>query len=216
MMDIDSTTGNMVLAGNTNRTAYTWIYSAHGTTNPSPPLDLGATPGNGQASLGWNPPASKGGRTLIGYNVYVGTSPGGGTSIPANSSPITSLRYTETGLINGVTYYFVVNATNIAGASAPSNEASATPLPRPQDHLRRSEQRAARGRPDRGHHRIRIHKRDISQLRHHPRRFYHHQPHPNQFHYPGAPERADLRPSDHPLRHQQDGPGRQIHLVSRF
>jgi hypothetical protein len=44
------------------------------------------------------------------------------------STNVTGLVYTNTGLVNGTLYYFVVSATNSFGESANSIEASARPV----------------------------------------------------------------------------------------
>jgi len=97
--------------------------------DPGPPTGLAATPGSDQVSLSWIPPASDGGAEIIGYDVYLGTSSHGESAAPVNSSLITSAGYTVTGLANGTTYYFTVDAVNDADLhSAASAEASATPV----------------------------------------------------------------------------------------
>jgi hypothetical protein len=70
----------------------------------------------------------------IGYNVYRGTTSGGEGSTPLNSSPIdvncsgTTCTYTDTAVSPGVTYYYILKATNTSTGilSIASNEASAT------------------------------------------------------------------------------------------
>jgi len=97
--------------------------------DPGPPTGLAATPGNAQVSLSWIPPASDGGAAIIGYDVYLGTSSRGESAAPVNSALITATGYTVTGLTNGTTYYFTVDAVNDADLhSAASAEASATPV----------------------------------------------------------------------------------------
>ncbi|MGD0320646.1 MAG: fibronectin type III domain-containing protein [Acidimicrobiales bacterium] len=96
-------------------------------TVPDAPTGLGATAGNTTAALSWSAPSSNGGSAVTGYNVYEGTSPGAEAGTPVNASLITGTTYTVTGLTNGTTYYFTVEAVNPAGSSASSNEASATP-----------------------------------------------------------------------------------------
>ena len=89
-------------------------------TPPAAPTGLVATAGNAQVSLSWN--ASSG---ATSYNVLRATISGGPyTTI---TTGITTTSYTDTGLINGTTYYYVVQAVNSAGTSPNSNEASATP-----------------------------------------------------------------------------------------
>ena len=44
---------------------------------PTAPQSLAATAGSGSVALTWAAPASNGGATITGYNVYRGTTPGG-------------------------------------------------------------------------------------------------------------------------------------------
>ncbi len=89
---------------------------------PSAPTGLAATVGNGTVTLTWN---AGGGATS--YTVKRGTVSGGPYAAIATlgSSP-TSL--TDSGLINGTTYYYVVASSNSAGTSPNSAELAATPL----------------------------------------------------------------------------------------
>ncbi|MGO8672006.1 MAG: choice-of-anchor tandem repeat GloVer-containing protein, partial [Capsulimonadaceae bacterium] len=92
---------------------------------PAVPAGLAAVAGNAQITLSWNPAAF-----AISYNVFRGTTSGGesGTAI---ATDVTSTGYTDTGLTNGVQYFYKVAAVDGAGTSAPSSEASATPEPLP-------------------------------------------------------------------------------------
>jgi hypothetical protein len=85
----------------------------------SAPTGLTATAGNAQVSLTWN--ASSG---ATSYNVYSATTNGGPYTEITN---VTTLSYTNTGLSNGTTYYYVVTAVNSSGQSGDSNQASAAP-----------------------------------------------------------------------------------------
>jgi len=96
-------------------------------TVPSAPTGLTATGGNGTAKLNWTAPASNGGSAITGYDIYRGTSPGGEAATPVASN-VAGTSFTDTGLTNGTTYYYKVAAVNAVGISAPSGEASATPL----------------------------------------------------------------------------------------
>ena len=88
-------------------------------TPPSVPTGLQATAGNAQVSLSWT--ASAG---ATSYSVKRSTTNGGPyTQIATATTP----SYTDAGLTNGTTYYYVVAAVNSAGSSANSSQASATP-----------------------------------------------------------------------------------------
>jgi len=79
------------------------------------------TGGDGQATISWQPVHG-----ATGYHVYQSLSPGdSGTEIAAVSG--TDSSHTETGLSNGVTYYYTVKAEYAWGKSAASNEMSVTP-----------------------------------------------------------------------------------------
>jgi len=100
--------------------------SAKPATTPGTPTGLGATAGNGSVSLSWAAPVSNGGATITQYNVYRATSAGGEGSVPV-ATVTSGTTYTDGGLSNGTTYYYVVTAVNSAGESGRSTEASATP-----------------------------------------------------------------------------------------
>jgi len=99
-------------------------------TVPAAPTGLTATAGNTQVSLSWLAPSSDGGSAVTGYDVYEGTSSGGQSSTPVSSSPLppNATSDTVTGLTNGTTYYFTIEAVNSIGRSVASNQASATPM----------------------------------------------------------------------------------------
>src|SRR5256884_1666318 len=97
---------------------------------PSTPTNLTAAPGNGQVTLSWS--AATG---AASYNLYRSTTSGGEGSTPVVTG-IASTSYTNTGLTNGITYYFRVAAVNASGTSGQSNQASATPTaPPPASHF---------------------------------------------------------------------------------
>ena len=108
--------------------------SATPATTPGAPGDLRVTPGNGQVRLTWAAPSSDGGSAITGYDVYEGTSSGGESLTPINATPLaaTATSYTVSGLHDGTPYFFTVKAINTVGASAASNEVSATPPPHNQ------------------------------------------------------------------------------------
>ncbi|MFL6235120.1 MAG: M14 family zinc carboxypeptidase [Thermoanaerobaculia bacterium] len=90
-------------------------------TPPAAPGSLSATPGNAQVSLAWT--AASG---ATAYRVHRGTASGGPyTTIRSN---LVGTAFTDTGLVNGTPYFYIVTGTNGAGESASSNQASATPV----------------------------------------------------------------------------------------
>ena len=95
---------------------------ASGTTIASPPTGFAAGAGNASASLSWT--ASAG---ATGYDVYEGTTSSGESTTPVQSG-VTGTSVTVSGLTNGKKYYFTVAAVDAGGISAPSSEASATPV----------------------------------------------------------------------------------------
>ena len=92
-----------------------------GGTAPAAPANLVATAGTGQVNLTWT-----GSTGATSYNVYRSQTSGGPYTTPQGST--TATTYTDTAVINGTTYYYVVRAVNAAGASGNSNQASATPF----------------------------------------------------------------------------------------
>jgi polygalacturonase len=92
-------------------------------TPPTPgvPANLTATPTNLAINLTWSLSAN-----AASYNLKRGTISG---VYPTIFSGLTSTNYFDTAVTNGVTYFYVVSATNSAGESANSLEVSATPLP---------------------------------------------------------------------------------------
>ena len=134
---IANPTGTSYVDNNvTNGTKYYYVVSAYNSygqsasssevnatpTAPPPPgapSGLQATAGNAQVILSWT--ASTG---AASYHVKRGTTTGGPyTQVAAP----TSANFTDTGLTNASTYYYVVSALNASGESANSSEANATP-----------------------------------------------------------------------------------------
>jgi fibronectin type 3 domain-containing protein len=87
--------------------------------SPAPPINLTATPGNAVVTLTWT--ASAG---ATGYNVKRATTSGGPYAQLAAPS---SSGYTDSSVINGVTYYYVVSTLTAVGESADSAQVAATP-----------------------------------------------------------------------------------------
>jgi acid phosphatase type 7 len=122
--------GSVVLDFSTNQLDFKFVNSSGAVQDyftvikdnapPNPPMGLAATPGNAQVALNWN--ASAG---ATSYNVKRATTAGGPYTIIAPD--ITSTSYTDTTVLNGTTYYYVVSAVNVEGESPNSNEVGATP-----------------------------------------------------------------------------------------
>jgi fibronectin type 3 domain-containing protein len=130
-------TNSFTDTGLTNGTTYYYVVSAFNSagqsansaqaaatpttpvTPPSAPTGLQATAGNGQVSLIWL--ASTG---ATSYHLKRATASGG--PYVQISAPTTT-SFTDTDLVNGTAYYYVVSALNAAGESANSAQAGATP-----------------------------------------------------------------------------------------
>jgi lysophospholipase L1-like esterase/fibronectin type 3 domain-containing protein len=90
-------------------------------TPPATPTGLTAAAGNTQITLSWT--AASG---ATSYNIKRATTSGGPYTNIATG--ITTTSYTNTGLTNGTTYYYVVSAVNTAGESPNSSQASSAPV----------------------------------------------------------------------------------------
>lgn len=86
---------------------------------PAAPTGLAATTGNAQIALSWS--ASTG---ATSYTVLRSTTNGSGYS--AIATGISTASYTDSKVTVGKTYYYVVEAVDAGGTSAPSNQAAAT------------------------------------------------------------------------------------------
>ena len=75
--------------------------------------------------LAWTASATPG---VLGYNLYRGTTSGGESSAPLNSTPMEGATYTDENVTAGAKYYYVVTAVASNGVtlSEDSNEAAAT------------------------------------------------------------------------------------------
>ena len=93
---------------------------------PSAPTGVNAAAGDAQVTVTWNttPGASN-------YDVKRSLTSGGPYTVVAND--ITPTSFVNTGLTNGVTYYYVVSAANGQGQSGNSVQVSATPVQGPSN-----------------------------------------------------------------------------------
>lgn len=107
----------------TGESAASTQVSAIPAVNPAPaePIGVTAAPGNGQVTISWTavPGATS-------YNIYwstvSGVTPANGIRIAGVTTP-----YTQAGLSNGTTYYYVVTAVNGNGESTASIQVSVAP-----------------------------------------------------------------------------------------
>lgn len=78
--------------------------------------------------LKWTAPASDGGASLTGYDVYVGTRASKLSASPMNKKPLSpaATRLLIRTLRQGTTYFFIIRAVNRRGIGARSHEAHAT------------------------------------------------------------------------------------------
>ena len=129
------TSNSFTDTGVTNGTTYFYVVSAVNASGesadsaqvsaapkapaPAVPTGLSATAGNAQVALLWS--ASSG---ATSYHVKRSTTSGG--PYTQVSAP-TATNFTDTGVTNGTTYFYVVSAMNASGESADSTQVSAAP-----------------------------------------------------------------------------------------
>jgi parallel beta-helix repeat protein len=98
--------------------------SAIPATIPGAPTGLTADAGDAYIELSWLAPSSNGGSPITDYVIYRSTTSGSGF---IQVGEVNDLYYNDTGLSNGVTYFYIVVSKNIIGESPFSNEANDTP-----------------------------------------------------------------------------------------
>lgn len=112
--------------GSTDALSYSYSASSAVFSNPSAPTGVSATAGSAQVALSWTA-ATAGSFSIASYNVYRSAT-SGGTQTKINTSAVTSTSYTDTGLTNGTTYFYVIKAVDSQGnESSASTEVNATP-----------------------------------------------------------------------------------------
>ncbi len=103
-------------AGNSTQ----WDLADYPRTTPDAPMNLTATPGNGQVSLSWSAPIDDGGAKIWSYIIFMDGAMEDGTQ---ETFKVIS------GLTNGRTYNFTVLAQNLVGEGPRSSGVLATPRP---------------------------------------------------------------------------------------
>jgi hypothetical protein len=97
-------------------------------TVPAAPTLGVPTAGNAQATLAWTD-NSTGGAAITSHNLYrsttAGFTPGSGNLL---GTILSGSPYVDSGLTNGVTYYYALTALNSVGESNPSTIRSVSPL----------------------------------------------------------------------------------------
>lgn len=132
-LDATDGTGNHGFAGASHypravTTALWWLNATNNPANPSPtsapdaPTVLRTSAGDSQVLLLW-----QGVPFANGYNLKRATLSGGPYSPVANN--VSGASFVDSGVNNGITYYYILTATNQFGESLPSAEVSATPVP---------------------------------------------------------------------------------------
>ena len=92
---------------------------------PPAPARLAASPGSSEVILAW---PSITGAVVDSYQVWRGTAAGAETQLPVTIKPVAgTTTYTDTNVISGTTYFYMIKAVNTAGTSGVSNEVSAKP-----------------------------------------------------------------------------------------
>lgn len=103
-------------------------------TEPPPSAEsLALAVADHSASLAWMPGTQPAGVTLTGWNIKRGTVSGGPYTTIFTALDPTIVTYTDSTVIAGTTYYYVISALTTAGESVDSNQVTGTipgdPLP---------------------------------------------------------------------------------------
>ena len=140
-VSVDATTTSATVTGLINGLAYRWrvravnavgagvpsaVVSAMPTGPPEAPRALRATAGDGRAQLWWSAPSNDGGLAFSSYTVSESVDRVAWTPVATVAASVTTASVS--GLRNGVTYWFTVDATNADGTGSPATLAPATPV----------------------------------------------------------------------------------------
>ena len=91
---------------------------------PGIPRNLVVEPGDGHVVLSWTAPDDDGGTPVLGYRIYRGTSENAQLLL----LEVDTITHTDSGLTNGLPYYYRISAINAVGEGAFTGSRMATPL----------------------------------------------------------------------------------------
>ena len=126
-LSIDDAEAIAVTAGNTVSGRDTNLSVTGSPTVPGRVTGLEVTPGTGQASLRWSPPAN--GRSAIADYVIQQSTNSGSTWTTIADGSGAGTTFTATGLTNSTSYLFRVAAVNAVGRGGFSDVSAGTPQP---------------------------------------------------------------------------------------
>lgn len=84
----------------------------------------GQTPTQHYVDMAWNPSTSN----VIGYYIYRSTV-SGGPYTQLNTSPVSGTTYTDSTVVSGATYYYVIRAVDASGAQSPNSAQVSAVIP---------------------------------------------------------------------------------------
>jgi titin len=91
---------------------------------PGIPLDLNATARDGEVTLAWDAPEDDGGRPILGYTLFRGTS---STDLRPHVELDAVTSHVDSEVVNGQRYYYAIAASNEAGMGERTEVVEATP-----------------------------------------------------------------------------------------
>lgn len=94
-------------------------------TLPGAPIITSTSVGRSEVTVRWRAPGSNGGVRLIGYDVFVGATPGGESTRPLASVPYNSFAFTLYAR-PGHSVFIYVRAVNVVGTGPLSNQGAAS------------------------------------------------------------------------------------------